>query len=44
MDWTQNIIIDPAGLRDLLASVHRIAVLGIKTEAQSGQAAFYVAK
>lgn len=29
-------------IRALLAGVHRVAVLGIKTEAQAGQAAFYV--
>jgi len=38
-------IIDDAGaITDLLARTHRIAVLGIKTEAQSDQAAFYVPK
>ena len=31
-----------AELRDLLRSTSRVAVLGIKTEAQSDQAAFYV--
>jgi uncharacterized protein len=31
-------------LRTLLASVHRVAVLGIKTEAQANQPAFYVAR
>lgn len=43
MDWQTNIIRDPDGLRELLAGTRTIAVLGIKTEAQSGQAAFYVA-
>jgi hypothetical protein len=43
MDWKQNIITDEAGLKDLLAATNTIAVLGIKTEAQSGQPAFYVA-
>jgi len=42
-DWKKNIVTDEAGLRALLAETRRIAVLGIKTEAQSGQAAFYVA-
>jgi len=42
-DWKKNIITDEAGLMGLLADTKRIAVLGIKTEAQSGQAAFYVA-
>ena len=44
MDWKNNIIRDEAGLRQLLAETRTIAVLGIKTEAQAGQPAFYVAK
>ena len=44
MDWKANIIRDENGLRELLAGTHTIAVLGIKTEAQAGQPAFYVAK
>ena len=44
MDWKANIIRDEAGLRELLANTRTIAVLGIKTEAQGGQPAFYVAK
>jgi predicted CoA-binding protein len=43
MDWKNNIISDEAGIKALLADTRTIAVLGIKTEAQSGQAAFYVA-
>jgi uncharacterized protein len=43
MDWKNNIIVDEPGLRQLLAETKTIAVLGIKTEAQSGQPAFYVA-
>ena len=43
MDWKKNLIDDEAGLKALLAETKRIAVLGIKTEAQSGQPAFYVA-
>jgi predicted CoA-binding protein len=42
MDWKTNIISDDAGMRAMLRSTHTIAVLGIKTEAQSGQPAFYV--
>ena len=42
-DWKRNIITDEAGLKALLANTKRVAVLGIKTEAQSGQPAFYVA-
>src|ERR1700753_2979370 len=34
----------PESIDALLARVKRVAVLGIKTEAQSGQPAFYVAK
>ena len=44
MDWQENIIRDQNGLRELLAQTRTIAVLGIKTEAQAGQPAFYVAK
>ena len=43
MDWKENLISDEAGLKALLADTKTIAVLGIKTEAQSGQPAFYVA-
>ena len=43
MDWKANLITDQAGIKDLLAVTKTIAVLGIKTEEQSGQPAFYVA-
>ena len=43
-DWKKNIINDDAGVKALLAETKTIAVLGIKTEAQAGQAAFYVAE
>jgi uncharacterized protein len=43
MDWKENLITDETGLKALLADTRTIAVLGIKTEAQSGQPAFYVA-
>lgn len=43
-DWRDNILTDDAKIRDLLRSTKRVAVLGIKTEAQADQAAFYVAK
>jgi predicted CoA-binding protein len=39
-----NVIDDEAGITKLLAETKRIAVLGIKTEAQSDAAAFYVPK
>jgi predicted CoA-binding protein len=41
-DWTTNLIEDPRQMGDLLRATRRIAVLGIKTEAQADQAAFYV--
>src|SRR6059036_2799013 len=44
MKWRDNIIDDAARIRDLLSHTKTIAVLGIKTEAQSGQPAFYVPK
>jgi predicted CoA-binding protein len=40
--WHSNLIEDEAVLADLLRKTRRIAVLGIKTEQQAGQAAFYV--
>lgn len=40
--WRENLIDDDEGLRALLALTRRVAVLGIKTEAQSFQPAFYV--
>src|SRR4051812_39621316 len=44
MDWKTNIIRNETGLRDLLEETRTIAVLGIKTEAQANQPAFYVAQ
>ncbi len=41
-DWRDNIIDDSGQIRALLAETKTIAVLGIKTEAQSSQPAFYV--
>lgn len=41
-DWRDNLIEGDSEIRDLLRDTRRIAVLGIKTEAQSGQPAFYV--
>jgi predicted CoA-binding protein len=40
--WRDNLINDSAQIRELLAQTKTIAVLGIKTEAQSSQPAFYV--
>jgi len=42
MTWKDNIISSSAGIRELLSTVKTIAVLGIKTEAQASQPAFYV--
>ncbi len=42
-DYTENLIEDSDGVRQAVRDSKRIAVLGIKTEAQSGQPAFYVA-
>jgi hypothetical protein len=42
MDWQENIITNADQIRELLSDTTSIAVLGIKTEAQSSQPAFYV--
>ena len=41
-DWRANLVRDEEGLRELLAETRRVAVLGMKTEAQSFRPAFYV--
>ncbi len=41
-DWRDNLIDSDAEVATILADTKRIAVLGIKTEAQAGRAAFYV--
>ena len=43
-NWRDNLIDDSNSLREMLLQTKSIAVLGIKTEAQSGQPAFYVPK
>lgn len=43
-DWKDNLIETREGIAALLRETKRVAVLGIKTEAQADQAAFYVAK
>jgi len=40
--WQDNLLEDEARIEGLLRAVRRVAVLGIKTEAQADQAAFYV--
>jgi uncharacterized protein len=41
-DWQSNIISDSKGILALLRETRTIAVLGIKPESHSGQAAYYV--
>ncbi|MBK9518545.1 MAG: CoA-binding protein [Anaeromyxobacter sp.] len=43
-DWKRNLVEDDAGVAALVKGLTRIAVLGVKTEAQADQAAFYVAR
>jgi predicted CoA-binding protein len=43
-DWKQNLLTDDAAIGGLLRDARRVAVLGVKTEAQADQAAFYVAR
>ncbi len=42
MNWSENLITTDAQIRELLTNTRTIAVIGIKTEAQAGQPAFYV--
>lgn len=42
MNWQDNILNSDEQIRDLLKQTKRIAVIGIKTEDQSFQPAFYV--
>src|SRR5215468_5811354 len=41
-DWTERLVTSPAAIGRIVRESKRIAVLGIKTEAQRGQPAFYV--
>ena len=41
-DWRQNIINDSRGILDVIRDTKSIAVLGIKPESHSDQAAYYV--
>ncbi len=43
-DWRERVLVDDGSIRDLLARTRRVAVLGIKTEAQADQPAFSVPK
>ena len=40
--WRDNLVTTDQGIADILRGTRRVAVLGMKTEAQAGQAAFYV--
>jgi uncharacterized protein len=42
MDWRENLISTSAGIRELLAQTHRIAVLGMRPERYPYKPAFYV--
>lgn len=42
MNWQENILSNSADIGNLLDETRTIAVLGIKTEAQASQPAFYV--
>ncbi len=41
-DWKANLVRDPAGIAEVVRASKRIAVLGIKPESRSDQAAHYV--
>jgi hypothetical protein len=41
-DWRENVVEDPSQIAKVLRDARRIAVLGIKTERQDGQPAYYV--
>ena len=43
MDWRENLVASGDGPAAILRDARRIAVLGIKTEQQAGQPAYYVA-
>ena len=43
-DWQEHLVESDAELRELLGSTRRVAVRGMKTEAQQFQPAFYVPK
>jgi predicted CoA-binding protein len=44
MDWQENLVVNSWDICTLVACSRRVAVLGIKTEAQADQPAFYVPK
>jgi predicted CoA-binding protein len=40
--WRDNLVTTDQGIAEIIRNTKRVAVLGIKTEAQAGQPAFYV--
>ena len=42
MSWQENLFVEPQAIRELVLQTKRIAVLGIKTEAQADQPSVYV--
>ena len=40
--WRDNLVSTEQGIAEIIRKTRRVAVLGMKTEAQSGQPAFYV--
>lgn len=42
MDWKENLVTDGRGIAEVLRDTKTIAVLGIKPESHSSQAAYYV--
>ena len=42
MNWQDNLLTSPEQIRDLINTTKRIAVLGIKTDAQADQPSVYV--
>jgi predicted CoA-binding protein len=44
MNWQDNLLVSVEHIRDLILQTKRIAVLGIKTEAQADQPSVYVPK
>jgi hypothetical protein len=44
MSWAKNLLDDPSEIRELIVQTRRVAVLGIKTEKQASEPAFYVPK
>ena len=42
MNWQENLLTTPEQIRDLINTTKRIAVLGIKTDAQADQPSVYV--